>query len=139
MIDFAQICEITMLCVFGASWPFNIAKSLRSQTAKGKSVIFEILVILGYCAGLCGKIWDYTQTGILAYSTWFYIADIPMVCIDVGLYVRNTKLDRLRETNLACAAKASAIGPKAYPNGGDTICEHAEIEDLNARIRIVSH
>ena len=96
MIDVTQLCEIAMLCIFGASWPFNIAKSLRSKTAKGKSVIFELLVILGYCFGLFGKIWAYKQTGILAYSTWFYVADITMVAIDVVLFFRNTKLDRMR-------------------------------------------
>lgn len=97
MIDVAQICEIIMLCTFGASWPFNIAKSVRSRTAKGKSVLFEILVVIGYCFGLYSKIWIYTQTGTLAYSTWFYIADIIMVCIDMVLYVRNTRLDRMRD------------------------------------------
>lgn len=97
MIDVAQICEIGMLCIFGASWPFNIAKSLRSRTAKGKSVIFELLVILGYGFGLYGKIWAFRQTDVLAYSTWFYIADILMVCADVILYFRNTKFDRIRD------------------------------------------
>ncbi len=97
MIDVAQICEIIMLCIFGASWPFNIAKSIRSGTAKGKSVIFEILVVIGYCFGLFSKIWIYIQTGILAYSTWFYVADIIMVCIDIALYIRNVKLDRIRD------------------------------------------
>lgn len=97
MIDVAQLCEIAMLCIFGASWPFNIAKSIRSKTTKGKSVVFELLVILGYCFGLFGKIWTYRQTGILAYSTWFYIADITMVVIDVILYARNIKLDKIRD------------------------------------------
>ena len=97
MIDVTQICEIAMLCIFGASWPFNIAKSLHSKTAKGKSVMFELLVILGYCFGLFGKIWAYMQSGILAYSTWFYVADITMVVIDVVLFGRNTKLDRIRD------------------------------------------
>ncbi len=96
MIDVTQLCEIAMLCIFGVSWPFNIAKSIRSKTAKGKSVMFELLVILGYCFGLFGKIWAYKQTGILAYSTWFYVADITMVAIDVVLFFRNTKLDRMR-------------------------------------------
>lgn len=97
MIDVTQLCEIAMLCIFGASWPFNIAKSIHSKTAKGKSVIFELLVILGYCFGLFGKIWAYKQSGILAYSTWFYVADITMVAIDVVLYARNTKLDKIRD------------------------------------------
>ena len=32
----AQVFEVIMLCCFGASWPFNIARSIRSRTAKGK-------------------------------------------------------------------------------------------------------
>lgn len=100
MIDVAQICEIIMLCTFGASWPFNIAKSVRSKTAKGKSVLFEILVVIGYCFGLYAKIWTYMRTGTLAYSTWFYIVDIIMVCIDIVLFVRNTNLDRIRDATV---------------------------------------
>lgn len=97
MDQLPQILEIIMLCVFGASWPFNIAKSIKSKTAKGKSVIFAFLIILGYGCGLFAKLWIYWQTGDLALSTWFYIADILMVSIDVVLYFRNTKLDKLRE------------------------------------------
>lgn len=98
MTDVAQICEIMMLCIFGASWPFNIVKSIRSKTAKGKSVIFEILVVIGYGFGLYGKIWTYHKTGVLAYSTWFYVADITMVLIDLALYIRNTRLDKIQVT-----------------------------------------
>ena len=29
----AQVFEMLMLILFGLSWPFNIAKSLRSRTA----------------------------------------------------------------------------------------------------------
>ena len=42
----AEFFEVMMLVCFGLSWPFNIAKSLRSRTAKGKSMLFESLVIL---------------------------------------------------------------------------------------------
>lgn len=96
MFDVAQLCEIFMLIIFGFSWPFNIAKSIRSRTAKGKSLLFEILVVIGYGFGLYAKLWTWQQTGVLAYSVWFYIADIAMVCVDLVLYVRNTKLDRQR-------------------------------------------
>lgn len=105
MLDTAQFCEIVMLCIFGASWPFNISKSIRSRTAKGKSVVFEILVVLGYGFGLYGKLWTWRQTGTLAYSTWFYIADIAMVCIDIALYFRNTHLDRAAEMNAVLEAE----------------------------------
>ena len=90
-----QFCEIAMLCLFGCSWPFNIAKALRTRTAKGKSVVFEVLVIVGYLIGLFGKLYAYRQTGTLAYSTWFYIADILMVSVDLVLYCINTRRDKL--------------------------------------------
>ena len=90
-----QFCEIAMLCLFGCSWPFSIAKSLRAKTAKGKSVVFEVLVIVGYLIGLFGKLYAYRQTGTLAYSVWFYIADILMVSVDLVLYCVNARRDRL--------------------------------------------
>ena len=89
-----QLCEIAMLCLFGCSWPFNIAKALRAKTAKGKSIGFELLIFIGYIVGLFGKLYSYKQTGTLAYSVWFYIADILMVSIDLVLYFINAKRDK---------------------------------------------
>ena len=97
IMDIVQLCEIGMLVAFGFSWPFNISKSIRSRTAKGKSVIFELIVVFGYLVGLTGKFITYNRTGVLAYSVWFYIADIVMVLIDICLYVRNVRLDKRRD------------------------------------------
>lgn len=82
-----------MLVCFGISWPFNIAKSLRSRTAKGKSVSFELLIIAGYLCGLVGKL----ILGNLSYVVFFYIADILMVAADLVLTLRNRRLDRERD------------------------------------------
>lgn len=104
----AQICEIVMLIAFGVSWPFNITKSIRSRTAKGKSVQFEIIVIIGYLFGVSAKFINFSETGVLPYSTWFYFADIAMVLIDVFLYMRNTRLDKIRDAQSADAQRDSA-------------------------------
>lgn len=93
MIDIVQICEIGMLIAFGFSWPFNIVKSWKSKTAKGKSIMFECVVILGYLIGILGKYITWQRTGVLAYSTWFYILDIVMVAIDLILTIRNRAYD----------------------------------------------
>ena len=93
-MDIVQLCEIGMLVAFGFSWPFNIIKSWRSRTAKGKSVVFEFIAVFGYLIGLYGKIITYQRTGVWAYSIWFYLADIAMVVTDIALYFRNTALDR---------------------------------------------
>ncbi len=82
-----------MLVCFGVSWPFNIAKSLRSRTAKGKSVAFELLIIAGYLCGLVGKL----ILGNLSYVVFFYITDILMVTTDIILTFRNRRLDRERD------------------------------------------
>ena len=95
----SQLCEIAMLCLFGCSWPFNIAKSIRSKTTKGKSIAFELLIFAGYIIGLFGKLYSYRHTGVLAYSVWFYIADILMVAIDLVLYFINARRDRAAAAN----------------------------------------
>ena len=102
-MDAVQLCEIGMLVAFGASWPFNILKSWRSRTAKGKSVVFEFIVVFGYLVGLLGKFIAYSRTSVWAYSIWFYFADIAMVVIDIVLYFRNTALDRARDQGEAAA------------------------------------
>ena len=100
-MDIVQLCEIGMLVAFGFSWPFNIIKSWRSRTAKGKSVVFEFIVVFGYLVGVLGKFITWHNTGALAYSVWFYFADIAMVTIDIILYFRNTRLDQQAEKNQA--------------------------------------
>ena len=89
----AQIFEVIMLCCFGASWPFNIVKSLRSRTARGKSVLFEVCVIVGYLSGLAGKL----LSGNLSYVVAFYLMDILMVATDLTLTLRNRRLDAQAE------------------------------------------
>ena len=87
----AQVFETIMLLCFGASWPFNIAKSLRSRTAKGKSVYFELCIIVGYLCGVMGKI----ISGNITYVLAVYLLDICMVSVDLALTLRNCRLDRL--------------------------------------------
>ena len=89
----ASIFETCMLICFGLSWPFNIAKSLRAKTAKGKSMLFEIIIIVGYLLGLTGKFVSHNVT----YVAVVYVLDILMVSCDLLLTLRNHRLDKLRE------------------------------------------
>ena len=92
-MNIVHVLEAGMLVCFGISWPFNIAKSLRSRTAKGKIVIYEILVVVGYFFGLAAKI----ILGDVNYVMIFYIVDILMVTTDIILTLRNRRLDRERD------------------------------------------
>jgi hypothetical protein len=87
-----SVFEILMLVCFGLSWPFNIYKSLRSRTAKGKSVQFLFALELGYIAGILHKIfYNYD------FVVWLYVLNFLMVLTDIFLYFRNVGLDKKKE------------------------------------------
>lgn len=91
---------LTILC-FGLSWPISIRKSLISRTAKGKSLFFEVFLLIGYAFGIARKIIQVAvlgSSGFLFYlSFFFYILNFVEISIDVALYFRNVKLDKARE------------------------------------------
>ena len=94
-----QIFEMIMLICFGLSWPFNIAKSIKSRTAKGKSLQFELLIVVGYLFGIAGKFVGGNVTYVLA----VYILDVLMVSTDIVLTCRNRRLDRMAAQREGCA------------------------------------
>ena len=87
----SEIFEAIMVICFGLSWPASVFKSYRSRTAKGKSLTFEIFIWIGYVFGIIGKIVSSTIT----YVFIFYVINVVMVSIDICLYIRNRKLDKL--------------------------------------------
>lgn len=93
----------TILC-FGLSWPISIRKSLISKTAKGKSLFFEVFLLVGYAFGILRKVIQFTVLGcaggIFFLSFFFYMLNFIEISIDVALYFRNCKYDRMVE----CAA-----------------------------------
>ena len=89
----AILCETIMIICFGLSWPNNVLKSLRSRTAKGKSLTFLLLIEVGYIFGIIGKFITHTYN----LATVFYVINFSMVMADIILYFRNASLDRERE------------------------------------------
>ena len=80
------IFEFLMLFCFGFSWPFAIAKSLKSRSTKGKSLMFMVLVELGYAFGIAHKIL-YSFNWV----TWVYCVLFVLVGVDILLYWRNSR------------------------------------------------
>lgn len=93
----AEILEVIMIICFGASWPFNVIKSYKARTAKGKSLWFLCLIIFGYIAGIASKFLNETYMADFStkwYVLFFYFLNLIMVTADLILYFRNKKLDR---------------------------------------------
>ncbi|MEE1318572.1 MAG: hypothetical protein UHD05_03605 [Ruminococcus sp.] len=94
----------TILC-FGLSWPISIYKSVVSHTAKGKSLFFEVFLLLGYAFGITRKIIQISVMGcdgfIFYLSFFFYVLNFIEIGIDVSLYFRNVRFDRTRALQIA--------------------------------------
>lgn len=87
MVDInPHVFECVMLLCFGCSWPFAIAKTIRSKTVEGKSIIFISLIFIGYLAGVVFKL-----TGGLDYVIWLYMINGSMVFTEIILYYKYHK------------------------------------------------
>lgn len=87
-----SIFESIMLLCFGAAWPFSIYRSYKSRSTAGKSLIFSVLLLIGYISGILHKIfYSYDNVIIL------YIINSIMVAIDILLYMRNKKYQESAE------------------------------------------
>ena len=99
---------LTIFC-FGISWPISIRKSLISKTTKGKSLLFEVFLLIGYAFGIIRKTIQVTALGYLLNNTetlgtvifflsfFFYVFNFVCISIDVALYFRNKKFDLEQE------------------------------------------
>ena len=103
---FADLCEVLMIFCFGVSWPISVVKSYRSRTAKGKSIMFEVFIWIGYIFGITRKVILYraaqaagTPLDFLFYLGWFFYAlNFLEILADMALWVRNTILDKRKES-----------------------------------------
>ena len=96
-----ELFEIIMLVMFGISWPMNIVRSVRAKTAKGKSLLFMLFILVGYIAGIVAKLINPVYLAEIDrkwYVLFFYVLNFVMVFVDLCLYFRNRRLDNLRKT-----------------------------------------
>ena len=83
--------ESIMLICFGLSWPISVYKSATSRSTKGKSVVFTTAIILGYLAGIIGKIIG----GAFNYVLVLYFINLAFVSVDFALYFINKRRERI--------------------------------------------
>ena len=91
-----QLFESIMLICFGTSWPFAILKSLQTKSTKGKSIVFLVLLVVGYLSGIIYKL-----TGNVDPVIWLYAFNGTLVSIELGLFFKHKKRTNIIETILA--------------------------------------
>ena len=85
-----QVFEFVMLVCFGMSWPISVYKSFTSKSAKGKSVIFIVAIIIGYVSGIIGKIVNDQINFVFV----LYCFNLFVVSVDLALYFRNKHYEK---------------------------------------------
>lgn len=81
-----SIFEIGMLVCFGVSWPISIAKTLKTKVVTGKSVLFLVIIILGYVCGIIHKIL-YSRDFVI----YLYAVNLVLVTVDLMLCLYYSK------------------------------------------------
>ena len=89
----SELLETVMLVCFGLSWPISVVKNIRTGTAKGMSLPFILLITFGYIAGISAKIMSHNINYVLI----VYFINIAAVSVNSAVYIRNSRLDRMRE------------------------------------------
>lgn len=77
-----------MLICFGIAWPFSITRSIKSKSTNGKSLIFLLVLILGYIAGIANKLINSKDVVL-----YLYILNLTMVSTDALLWIRNKNIE----------------------------------------------
>ena len=99
---FTDVCEIVMLICFSIAWLVSLVKSWRSKSAKGKSILFLLLVFAAYTFGMIRKVLQYkesqaagTALDLLFYLAWFsYGINLLLILADLVVWVRNLVYDK---------------------------------------------
>ena len=82
------VFEAIMMVCFGIAWPFSIYKLLKTKEAKGKSILFVVIVFVGYLSGIL-----YHWFGDMNAVIFLYILNALLVAFDLILTVRYGKND----------------------------------------------
>ena len=91
----AKVLEAVMIVLFGVSWPFNLLKSIKSKSTKGKSLLFLVLIDLGYIAGITSKF--VSTTFVWATDWWIfmvYVINFVFVTLDLIIYFVNKSKEK---------------------------------------------
>ncbi|MDR1564261.1 MAG: hypothetical protein LBS74_04805 [Oscillospiraceae bacterium] len=90
MVSMLNLLEALMLISFGLSWPFSIYKAYKARSVAGKSLVFLLFILFGYSCGIAAKL----IYGNISYVLGFYILDFALVATDLGMYIRNKKIEK---------------------------------------------
>ena len=81
-----SIFEFGMLACFGLCWPISVYTSVKTKRTEGKSLLFMLIIFVGYISGVIHKVYyNYDFVIIL------YISNLILVLVDIVLYLKYSR------------------------------------------------
>lgn len=90
-MELAQIFETIMLLCFLFAWPFSIIKMLRTKQSQGKSILFLLVIIIGYIMGILFRLFD---EGEVEKTIFLYAINGIVVSYDLYLTIKYKRLNK---------------------------------------------
>jgi hypothetical protein len=94
-----NIFEFIMLICFGFAWPVSIYKSFVSKKTAGKSLLFLVVLQIGYVAGILFKLTEFwanlkiNPDATVGINLYLYVLNLILITIDECLYLRNRRIE----------------------------------------------
>lgn len=86
----SEMLETVMLICFGLSWPISLVKNIKTGSAKGMSLPFTLLIIVGYVAGISAKLYS----GVYSYVLLAYFWNLLLVGLNLAVFFVNKRKDK---------------------------------------------
>ena len=85
--------EAAMLVCFGLAWPVSIIRSWRSRSTGGKSIVFSVVILIGYLMGIRNTVL-YQRGSSTFCVVYLYALNFVMVGIDALIWLRNRRFEK---------------------------------------------
>ncbi len=86
-----DILQALMFFSFSTSWYWSIAKLLRTKSATGKSLIFALMVCVGYGLGIASLVLARESGGELNPLIYVFSWNLTVTIIDALLVIRYSR------------------------------------------------
>lgn len=100
-----EMLESVMLICFGCSWPVSVVRNIRAKSAKNMSLGFILLIIAGYVAGICAKLYAHSYGYVLI----VYVLNLIFVLTNLVVYFINSSYDRKKESKNKSKKESAAF------------------------------
>ncbi len=99
-----ETLQALMFFSFSTSWYWSIAKLLRTRSATGKSLLFALMVCIGYGLGITSLVLAWKNGGDLNPLIYLFSWNLLVTLVDAALVIRFSRPSARRSPSIELVA-----------------------------------